>query len=164
MSVQHRAASQAGWMQGPCCPWGDVVAPGSSPRGSSGGLLYLRLCWGLFPCCPIFHTLPRATAFPALRCHSSFPSCSKIPVKPLSRMWGVPPQPHTPRTTSLFPQNPHGMAQLHADGKPEGMPLAERHKAWTGLPWWHGQLTLALVRLLCGGFHIPAAAWGLSPA
>lgn len=32
------------------------------------------------------------TAFPALGYHSSFPSCSKIPVKLPSRIWDVPPQ------------------------------------------------------------------------
>lgn len=59
VSVRSGAGSRAGWVQGGCCPWEDVVAPGSSPHGCPRGPSHLRLYRSLFPCSPISHTLPR---------------------------------------------------------------------------------------------------------
>lgn len=114
-------------------------------------------------------TLPRGrTAFPAPGCHSSFPSCSKVPVKPLSRVWGVSPQPHSPRTplwgTRVPPQSPRGMAQLCAAGQLEQAALVGRHGTRTGLLQWHSHLSLVPVTLPCwGGSSLPQQLWGLSP-
>lgn len=47
------------------------------------------------------------TAFPALGYHSSFPSCSKIPVKLPSRIWDVPPQTCNPCTPPWVRVCPH---------------------------------------------------------
>lgn len=47
------------------------------------------------------------------------------------------------------------MAQLHADGQPEGTALAVTHRARAGLLWWHNRLSPVLVMLPCGGFHVP---------
>ena len=55
------------------------------------------------------------------------------------------------------------MAQLHADGQPEGTAPAERHRTRTGLLWWHGQLSLVLVTLPCGVFHPPRSSCGVHP-
>lgn len=173
VSVRSGAGSRAGWVQGGCraaaapgrmwLPLGlrPMVAP-VAPRTSG--------CTGACSHAVPSPTLSQGrTAFPAPGCHSSFPSCSKIPMKPLSRMWGVAPQPRTPRIplwgVCVVPWGPHGMmAQLRADGQPEGTAPAERHRARTGLLQWHGQLSPVQVMLPWGEFHPPQQPWGPSPA
>lgn len=53
------------------------------------------------------------------------------------------------------PQSLHRMAQLHAQGQPEGTALAVAHRARAGLLWWHNKLIPVLVMLPRGGLLSP---------
>lgn len=103
-------------------------------------------------------TLPRGrTAFPAPGCHSSLPSCSKIPVKPLSRVWGVSPQPHSSRTPLWGTEPPwHGTAMCCWPAGTDSPGRETQRSGWAAAVAWPAQAGANDAATL-GGF-LPATA------